>query len=399
MYRQHAAPKTQNERTSLFIRDAKRLTCARIAAFGVSALMAGQLLLPSAALAAETPETAAGQDAAAMVVAGPVAPSAENQATKTQTAAVDAASPAAVDAEPVATAAAATEPAAAAAQDAVEPAAAAALVGDSAVAPASKAAATVPAPAAAATSRRATNPGGRDVVINTTVVDHFYDLELPPAFTLIQDETFVYDFPDAPEGFTLRRNESVHFFKIDPDAKALVKTENREEANVSISLSVIDNHERATLVFTGGGADPLISYSLNLLHQIYIGAYPELDFSNFNNGEGTILETRHDYYIRCVFGSNVYLIATDTTDPEPDPGVEPDVEVKPDLNGNSESTPQPEAEKLAEAVDSARDSTVVKPAESVTPATGDSGAMTVALGAAAAAAAAASVVGARRRNR
>lgn len=227
-------------------------------------------------------------------------------------------------------------------------------------------------------------------------VNHFYDLELPPAFTLIQDEAFVYDFPDAPGDFTLRRNESVHFFKIDPDTKALVKTENPEEANVSISLAVIDNHERATLVFTGGGADPLISYSLNLFHQIYIGAYPEFDFSNFNNGEGTILETRHDYYIRCVFGSNVYLIATDTTDPEPDPGVEPDVEVKPDLNGNSESTPQPEAENPAEAIGTARDSAVVKPAESVTPATGDNGAMAAAL---ATAAAAATVVGARRRNR
>lgn len=230
-------------------------------------------------------------------------------------------------------------------------------------------------------------------------VNHFYDLELPPAFTLIQDEAFVYDFPDAPGDFTLRRNESVHFFKIDPDTKALVKTENPEEANVSISLAVIDNHERATLVFTGGGADPLISYSLNLFHQIYIGAYPEFDFSNVINGQGTILETRNEYYIRCVFGSNVYPIATDTTDPEPDPGVEPDVEVKPDLNGNSESTPQPEAENPAEAIGTARDSAVVKPAESVTPATGDNGAMAAALATAAAAAAAATVVGSRRRNR
>lgn len=95
----------------------------------------------------------------------------------------------------------------------------------------------------------------------------------------------------------------------------------------------------------------------------------------------------------------MYLIATDTTDPEPDPGVEPDVEVKPDLNGNSESTPQPEAEKPAATVGTARDSAVVKPAESVAPATGDSGATAAALGAAAAAAAAATVVRARRRNR
>lgn len=113
-----------------------------------------------------------------------------------------------------------------------------------------------------------------------------------PAFTLIQGETFVYDFPVAPEDFTLRRNESVHFFRIDPDTESLVKTENPKEASVSISLAAIDNHERATLVFTGGGADPLISYSLDLLHLIYIGALAEFDFSNYNNGEGPF--SRHD---------------------------------------------------------------------------------------------------------
>lgn len=396
MYRRHASPKTQNERTSLFIRDAKRLTCARIAVFGVSALMAGQLLLPSAALAAEMPETAAGQDADAMVVAGPVASGAEKQATKTQTAAVDAASLTTMDAESVAIPPAATEaaPAAATVVLADEPA------GTPASTPESVATASVPA--AAPTSRSVSDvPGGGGFTIDTTVVNHFYDLELPPAFTLIQGETFVYDFPDAPEDFTLRRNESVHFFRIDPDTESLVKTENPKEANVSISLAAIDNHERATLVFTGGAADPLISYSLDLLHLIYIGALADFDFSNYNNGEGTILETRHEYFIRCVFGSNVYLIATDTTDPEPDPGAKPDPDVKPDLEIKTEFAPQPEAENpVADSV-SAKTAAVVEPAKTALPATGDSDAMAVALGAAgaAAAAAAAGVAAARRRNR
>lgn len=200
MYRQHAASKTQNERTSLLIRDAKRLTCARIAAFGVSALMAGQLLLPSAALAAETPETAAGQDAAAMVVAGPVASGVEKQATKTPAAAVDAASLTTMDEEPAATPAVAPV----AALDSAEPAVAVASADEPAgtPAPTPESVATASAPAAALT-RGATNPGGGETKIDTTVVDHFYDLELPPAFTLIQDEAYVYDFPDAPEDFTL----------------------------------------------------------------------------------------------------------------------------------------------------------------------------------------------------
>ena len=358
--------------------------------------MAGQLLLPSAALAAETPETAAGQDAAAMVVAGPVASGAEKQAAKTQTAAVDAASLTTMDAESAAIPPAVTEaaPVATTVVLADEPA------GTPASTPESVATASVPA--AAPTSRGASDvPGGGGFKIDTTVVNHFYDLELPPAFTLIQGETFVYDFPDAPEDFTLRRNESVHFFRIDPDTESLVKIENPKEANVSISLAAIDNHERATLVFTGGGADPLISYSLDLLHLIYIGALADFDFSNYNNGEGTILETRHEYFIRCVFGRNVYLIATDTTDPEPDPGAKPDPDVKPDLEIKTEFAPQSEAENpVADSV-SAKTAAVVEPAKTALPATGDSDAMAVALGAAgaAAAAAAAGIAAARRCNR
>ena len=388
MYRQHVAPQTQNERNGSLIRGAKRRTGARIATFGVSALMAGQLLLPGAALAAETPEPAAAQDAAALAVAGSVDPGVAGQAAETSAApaaASDAAAPAAAEAEPAATPAPATD-----AAPAAEPAVAAA------------------ASAAAPTSRGANDvPGGGEIVVNTTVVNHFYDLELPPAFTLVQDEAFVYDFPDAPEGFTLWRNESVHLFRIDPDTESLVKTEDAKEANVSISLASVDNHERATLVFTGGDADPLISYSLNLFHTAHIGAFADPDFSNFNNGEGTILVTRHEYYLRCVFGSNVYLISTDTTDPEPgpdakpNPEVKPDPEVKPAPETKPDPAPQPEAEKPATDPAPAKAAPVTKPAETALPATGDNGAMAVALGAAGAttAAAAAGIAATRRRNR
>ena len=401
MYRQHISPQTQNKRTSSLICGAKRRTGARIATFGLSVLVAGQLMLPGVALAAEMPETVAGQDAAATAVADPAASVIAKQAAEAPAATADVAASSVMDAEPAAPAAAATESAPGAAQNTAETEAAVAPAGDSTAAPAPKSVATAPAPAAAPASRGATNPGGGEIKINTTVVNHFYDLELPPAFTLIQGETFVYDFPDAPEDFTLRRNESVHFFRIDPDTESLVKTENPKEANVSISLAAIDNHERATLVFTGGGADPLISYSLDLLHLICIGALADFDFSNYNNGEGTILETRHEYFIRCVFGSNVYLITTDTTDPEPDPGAKTDPDVKPDPEIKTEFAPQSEAENpVADSV-SPKTASVVEPAKTALPATGDSDAMAVALGAAgtAAAAAAAGVAAVRRRNR
>ena len=336
--------------------------------------MAGQLLLPGIALATETTEPTAGEDIAVTNIANPTKLAAETIAVSP-----NAAVPTAVEAEPAAAVAPANEPTA----------------------------------AAAAATRGATIPGGGEIRIDSTVVNHFYDLELPPAFTLIQDEAFVYDFPDAPEGFTPWRNESVHLFRIDPDTESLVKTDNAKEANVSISLAPIDNHERATLVFTGGGADPLISYSLDLLHLIYIGALADFDFSNYNNGEGTILETRHEYFIRCLFGSNVYLIATDTTDPEPDPGAKPDPdvkpnpeaksdpEVKPDPETKPDPAPQPETEQPAANPAPAKAAPVAKPAENALPATGDNGAMAVALGAAGAttAAAAAGIAATRRRNR
>lgn len=61
MYRQHVSPQTQNKRTSSLICGAKRRKGARIATFGLSVLVAGQLMLPGMALAAEMPETVAGQ--------------------------------------------------------------------------------------------------------------------------------------------------------------------------------------------------------------------------------------------------------------------------------------------------------------------------------------------------
>ena len=89
MYRQHVSPQTQNKRTSSLICGAKRRTGARIATFGLSVLVAGQLMLPGMALAAEMPETVAGQDAAATAVADPAAPVIAKQAAVAPAATAD----------------------------------------------------------------------------------------------------------------------------------------------------------------------------------------------------------------------------------------------------------------------------------------------------------------------
>ena len=169
MYRQHVSPQTQNKRTSSLICGAKRRTGARIATFGLSVLVAGQLMLPGVALAAEMPETVAGQDAAATAVADPAAPVIAKQAAEAPAATADVAASSVMDAELAAPAAAATESAPAAAQDTAETEAAVPPAGDSTAAPAPKSV-DVPSAPAAALTRGTANPGGGEIKINTTVI-------------------------------------------------------------------------------------------------------------------------------------------------------------------------------------------------------------------------------------
>ena len=229
----------------------------------------------------------------------------------------------------------------------------------------------------------------------TTVVDHNYDLELPPAFMLVQNEAFVYDFPNKPEDFIYGLNDTVLLFKIDTDTEGLIKTENPKEASVSIALTMIDNHVRATAVFTGGYADDQIPYRLNLTSSTRLGTHVDRDF---DSGQGIMHETRHDYYIRYVFDSDVHLIATDVTDPEPSPDVKPNPEVKPEPETKPEPTPQPKAEKPAANPVSTKAVAAVKPARTALPATGDNGAMAVALSVAGGVIAAVGISATRRRN-
>lgn len=230
----------------------------------------------------------------------------------------------------------------------------------------------------------------------TTVVDHNYDLELPPAFMLVQNEAFVYDFPDKPEDFIYGLNDTVLLFKIDTDTESLIITENPKEASVSIALDMIDNHVRATVAFTGSYADDQIPYRLNLTSSTRLGTHVDRDF---DSGQGIMHETRHDYYIRYIFESDVYLIATDTSGSKPDPSVKPSPEVKPEPETKPEPTPQPKAEKPAANPVSTKAVAAVKPARTTLPATGGNGAIAVALSVAGGVVASVGISATRRRNR
>lgn len=257
------------------------------------------------------------------------------------------------------------------------------LVSGQLLLPGSAQAAETPEPdAATPITRSEANTDGNFTA--ATVVDHNYDLELPPAFMLVQNEAFVYDFPDKPENFIYRLNDTIHLFKVDTDTESLIKTENPKEASVSITLTMIDNHIRATVVFTGSYADDQIPYRLNLNSSTHLGTHVDRDF---DSGQGIMHETRHDYYIRYVFDSDVHLIATDTSGSKPEPETKP------------EPTPQPEAKKPTANPVSTKAVAAVKPTGTTLPATGDNGAMAAALSVAGGVVAAVGISATRRRNR
>lgn len=257
------------------------------------------------------------------------------------------------------------------------------LVSGQLLLPGSAQAAETPEPdAATPITRSEANTDGNFTA--ATVVDHNYDLELPPAFMLVQNEAFVYDFPDKPEDFIYRLNDTIHLFKVDTDTESLIKTENPKEASVSITLTMIDNHVRATVVFTGSYADDQIPYRLNLNSSTHLGTHVDRDS---DSGQGIMHETRHDYYIRYVFDSDVHLIATDTSGSKPEPETKP------------EPTPQPEAKKPTSNPVSTKAVAAVKPTGTTLPATGDNGAMAAALSVAGGVVAAVGISATRRRNR
>lgn len=147
---------------------------------------------------------------------------------------------------------------------------------------------------------------------------------------------------------------------------------------------MIDNHVRATVVFTGSYADDQIPYRLDLNSSTYLGTHVDRDF---DSGQGIMHETRHDYYIRYVFDSDVHLIATDTSGSKPEPETKP------------EPTPQPNAKKPTANPVSTKAVAAVKPAGATLPATGDNGAMAAALSVAGGVVAAVGISATRRRNR
>ena len=187
----HFDKQTQRERTCSLAHGTWRCVGAKIACAGACALMVGQLLLPSVALATECADPAVGTDE---VAAAPVTP----------TVAEDTAAPAPVPVAPAApmTDAAPAAPSTAEAQQDQQDAPAA-TVNDAGAADQDGSLGG----ADSSSANDAIMPcgvtdvtGGSGVRVNTTVVPRYTDCALPSNVTLEKGQSYTYDFPDVEGG-------------------------------------------------------------------------------------------------------------------------------------------------------------------------------------------------------
>lgn len=328
MRKRHPEQRARHAKDCSPTNGAERRTGAKIACVGVSALVAGQLFMPAASLAAEATD----QDAAAGDAAAVAAPAAQ------ATPAVETAP--AASAAPASAAPAASAPASnsASADQQAQPAAPAATANDAAAADQNAAAgqngnagnSTAPASNAIQTRGVADVIGGEGgVKVNTTVVDHYYDCELPPAVTLNEGQTQTFDLPDAPEAMIGELKAETRYFKADNATHTLIETTVAADSAVALNITPIENHLRMTLNFTGGKVDSGSSYTLQLDKTEKVAStltYTGTDYSGvdiivgdpddiFNaykpGGSVVINETRDNYYLRYNINSEITLVSAE----------------------------------------------------------------------------------------
>lgn len=293
----------QRESTCSLVHGTWRCVGAKIACAGACALMVGQLLLPSVALATECADPAVGTDE---VAAAPVTP----------TVAEDTAAPAPV---PVAPAAPMTDAAPAAPSTAE-------VQQDQQDAPAATVNDTVAANqdgslggTDSSSANNAIMPcgvtdvvGGSGVRVNTTVVPRYTDCALPSNVTLEKGQSYTYDFPDVeggiPEALASEVVE-VKYYRADAASGTLVEVQDASMSDVTARFEPAGDHMRLTLTFTGGAAGG--SYRLARNEALYIGSALEYTGTDYEGSSAIVNETRYDYYLRYVINSEITLVASE----------------------------------------------------------------------------------------
>lgn len=297
----HFDKQTQRERTCSLVHGTWRCVGAKIACAGACALMVGQLLLPSVALATECADPAARTDE---VAAAPVTPTvAEDTAATTA---------------PAASTAPATD-AAPAAQATAEPQQTAPTGATDESNDAAPAEQNTPSDNAATPANDAIMPcgvtdvvGGSGVRVNTTVVPRYTDCALPSNVTLEKGQSYTYDFPDVeggiPEALASEVVE-VKCYRADAASGTLVEVLDASMADVTAHFEPVGDHMRLTLTFTGDAAGG--SYRLTRNEALYIGAALEYTGTDYEGSSTILNETRYDYYLRYVINSEITLVASE----------------------------------------------------------------------------------------
>ncbi len=305
MYGSHFDKEAQRERTCLLVHGTWRCVGVRIASVGACALMVGQLLLPSLALATECADPAA---ATGEVAAAPVTPAVAEDAAPATAPATDDAPTAQTVAEPQQTTPADTTDESSDATPAEQN-----TPSDTSATPTSDA--IMPCGVTDVT-------GGSGVRVNTTVVSHYTDCVLPDNITLEKGQSYTYDFPDVEGGMPdepLCELVETKYYRADAVSGTLAEVQDTSMSDVTAHFEPVDDHMRLTLTFTGGAAGG--SYRLTRNEVLYIGAaltYTGTDYGTDYEGDNsyagssiTVNETRDDYHLRYAINSEITLVASE----------------------------------------------------------------------------------------
>lgn len=302
MYGSHFEKQTQRERTCSLAHGTWRCVGAKIACAGACALMVGQLLLPSVALATECADSAAGTDE---VAAAPVTPAVAEDAAATTAPAASTAP--ATDAAPAAQVT--VEPQQTIPADAVNESSGAALAGQNASGDDD---AAMPASNAIMPCGVTDVVGGNDVRVNTTVVPRYTDCALPSNVTLEKGQSYTYDFPDVEGGMPDEppcELVETKYYRADAVSGALAEVQDTSMSDVTAHFEPVGDHMRLTLTFTGGAAGG--SYRLARNEALYIGTALEYTGTDYEGSSTILNETRYDYYLRYAINSEITLVASE----------------------------------------------------------------------------------------
>lgn len=302
MYGSHFDKQAQRESTCSLVHGTWRCVGAKIACAGACALMVGQLLLPSVALATECADPAAGTDE---VAAAPVTPTVAEDAAATTAPAASTAP--ATDAAPAAQAT--VEPQQTIPADAANESSGAALAGQNASGDDN---AAMPASNAIMPCGVTDVVGGSDVRVNTTVVSRYTDCALPSNVTLEKGQSYTYDFPDVEGGMPdepLCELVETKYYRAAAASGTLAEVQDTSMSDVTARFEPVGDHMRLTLTFTGGAAGG--SYRLTRNEALYIGSALEYTGTDYEGSSTILNETRYDYYLRYAINSEITLVASE----------------------------------------------------------------------------------------